>query len=339
MLFKNKILVLIFLAFIFGFLIFFFINNEKNITVIEQNEVEPKKYIKWVDFSVPYIVLEKALKLDISSQGTQTKLDFINMLSYLGAKYGGNYKNYKVKDLDALVNRLKNGDDMASITQNMKYYNYYNEAYTAVLAGFVGNYKIEAENKNNPKEKIVKEAYGLKVFSPIAKGYYFNHYDDFGDARSFGFKRKHLGNDLMAGIGTPVIAVEGGTVEAAGWNIYGGWRVGIRSFDKKRYYYYAHLRKDKPFHKDLQEGKTVLAGDVIGYLGMTGYSTKENVNNITKPHLHFGMQIIFDEVQKDGINQIWIDVYNIVRLLQKNKSTVYKDPATKEFYRLYNIIE
>ena len=32
----------------------------------------------------------------------------------------------------------------------------------------------------------------------------------------------------------------------------------------------------------MQEGKTVKAGDVIGYLGMTGYSLKENVNNITK---------------------------------------------------------
>ncbi len=47
----------------------------------------------------------------------------------------------------------------------------------------------------------------------------------------------------MGSIGTPIIAVESGTIEALGWNQYGGWRIGIRSFDKKRYYYYAHLRK------------------------------------------------------------------------------------------------
>ncbi len=73
-------------------------------------------------------------------------------------------------------------------------------------------------------------------------------------------------------IGTPIIAVESGYVEALGWNQYGGWRIGIRSFDRKRYYYYAHLRKDHPYAKDLQEGQVVTAGDVIGYLGITGYS-------------------------------------------------------------------
>ena len=36
----------------------------------------------------------------------------------------------------------------------------------------------------------------------------------------------------MAATGTPVIAVESGTVEVMGWNQYGGWRIGIRSFDK-----------------------------------------------------------------------------------------------------------
>lgn len=130
-----------------------------------------------------------------------------------------------------------------------------------------------------------------------------------------------------------------GTVEALGWNQYGGWRIGIRSFDKKRYYYYAHLRKDRPYAENLKEGQVVTAGDVIGYLGMTGYSVKENVNNINVPHLHFGIQLIFDEVQKDGTNQIWIDVYQIVEFLRKHKSEVYRNTDTNEFYRKYNIID
>ena len=69
-------------------------------------------------------------------------------------------------------------------------------------------------------------------------------------------------------------------MEAIGWNQYGGWRLGIRSFDKKRYYYYAHLRQNFPYNKSLKEGSIVQAGDVIGYMGHTGYSKKENVNNI-----------------------------------------------------------
>ena len=88
------------------------------------------------------------------------------------------------------------------------------------------------------------------------------------------------------------------------------------------------------------EGKIVKAGDVIGYLGMTGYSTKENVNNINVPHLHFGMQLIFDESQKEGVNQIWIDVYQIINFLKKNKSEVYKAyEDTKDYERKYNIID
>ena len=75
---------------------------------------------------------------------------------------------------------------------------------------------------------------------------------------------------MMGQVGTPVIAVESGYVEALGWNQYGGWRIGIRSFDKKRYYYYAHLRQNYPYQSNLKEGSIVTAGDVIGYLGRTG---------------------------------------------------------------------
>lgn len=38
---------------------------------------------------------------------------------------------------------------------------------------------------------------------------------------------------MMGQIGTPVICIETGYVEALGWNQYGGWRVGIRSPDKR----------------------------------------------------------------------------------------------------------
>ena len=125
-----------------------------------------------------------------------------------------------------------------------------------------------------------------------------------------------------------------------GWNQYGGWRIGIRSFDKKRYYYYAHLRKGHPYAEDIYEGKIVQAGDVIGYLGMTGYSTKEDTNNINVPHLHFGIQIIFNEVQKDGPNQIWVDVYNLVDFLKKNRSvSIMNNDKTKDYVRKYDIID
>lgn len=300
---------------------------------------DDKKYIKWVDFNVPYSLLEKTLNLDIKSYGTETRLNWIELLAYLGAKYGGNYKKYRKSDLDAVVNKLKSGMTMSRIAEGMKYYDYYYEAYTAVLGGFVGEFEIEVDDPANPGAKKYVKKYGLKAFAPIAKGYGFGHYDDFGDSRSYGYKRRHLGNDLMGAVGTPIIAVESGVIEVMGWNRYGGWRIGIRSLDGKRYYYYAHLRKNHPFNNTLLEGDIVKAGDVIGYLGMTGYSTKENVNNIKTPHLHFGMQLIFDESQKEGVNQIWIDVYNIVELLKKNRSAVVKSAEINDYFRKYDMID
>ena len=78
----------------------------------------------------------------------------------------------------------------------------------------------------------------------------------------------------------------------------------------------------------------VQAGDVIGYIGRTGYSKTENVNNIDEYHLHFGLQLIFDESQREGNNQIWIDVYPLVRFLYQNQSETVRDDVTKEWSRM-----
>ncbi|MBQ2754796.1 MAG: M23 family metallopeptidase [Clostridia bacterium] len=282
----------------------------------EQPKSEPvkKDYIKWVDFDVSKSAMDYAYKYDIRSYGDENHVTMVELLAYLGAKYGGDFSRFKYKDIYDLTSKINNETSFNEIVADMKYYSYYREAYGAVLDGFVGEFTIDGEKR-----------YGLKVFSPIGGGYGYSHYDDFGVSRSYGYRRKHLGHDLMNGVGTPVIAIESGYVEAVGWNQYGGWRLGIRSFDKKRYYYYAHLRKDHPYAKDFKEGDFVTAGDVIGYMGMTGYSVKENVNNINTPHLHLGLQLIFDESQKDGINQIWIDLYDITNFLTINQSYVKRE--------------
>ncbi|MBO5734136.1 MAG: M23 family metallopeptidase [Clostridia bacterium] len=292
--------------------------------------VEKDGYIKWVDFNVTYKALSECLEYDIETYGGENHASWIDLLAVLASRLGGSFKNYKSSDLSKITDEIKGGKSVQELSESLKSYPYYKEAYEGVLSGFVGEYEIERDDGTFEKK------YGLKAFSPIAKGYSYSHFDDFGASRSYGFKRKHLGHDMMGSVGTPVIAVESGYVECVGWNQYGGWRIGIRSFDKKRYYYYAHLRRDHPYN-DMYEGKIVTAGDVIGYLGMTGYSTKENVNNINTPHLHWGMQLIFDESQKDALAEIWIDVYAITRLLEKNRSAVEK--VEKEYERKYEMFE
>jgi murein DD-endopeptidase MepM/ murein hydrolase activator NlpD len=309
-----------------------------SIDAISSNSETEKEYIKWVDFDVSSKALGKAYEYDVASQEEEVKLNWIELLAYLGAKYGGNFSKYKEKDLNALVEVLRSGEEnIGTLTDDMKYYNYYYQAYSAVLGGMVGEYEIQVSSEENPEEKIWVKEYGLKAFLPIAKFFPYSDYDDFGVSRSYGYKRRHLGHDMMGQVGTPIIAVESGWVEALGWNQYGGWRIGIRSFDGKRYYYYAHLRKNWPYNKDLEVGSVVQAGDVIGYLGRTGYSPNENVNNIDTPHLHFGLQLIFDESQKESYNEIWVDCYDIIRFLYKNRSETVKNQETKEWYRIYDI--
>lgn len=339
MIFKIKIQNLIIILLVAVIFVSLFIYNDSNSFYNSTYAVSAsdKKYIKYVEFNVPYTLMDSAMKYDIKSYNTDLHFKWIELISYLAAKYGGNFSKYKSKHLDDLVAKLKAGETMEELTKNMKYYNYYVEAYTAVLGGFLGEFEIEVPVKDAPEQKEWVKKYGLIAFSPVAKDYYYSHYDDFGDARSYGFKRKHLGNDLIGQVGIPIIAVEGGYVEALGWNKYGGWRIGIRSHDKKRYYYYAHLRKNFPYNKDLKEGSIVKAGDVIGYMGRTGYSNSENANNLTTPHLHFGIQLIFDESQKESNNEIWINVYNIVRLLSRNKSKTIKNMETKEYRRVFDI--
>lgn len=343
---RKKIIFTVISIFLIIILIssYFIISNSiETISLIFWNKTDTNNpnengdYIKWVDFKITSDVLIKTAKLDIDSHNSDSeiKYNWIELLAYLACKNGGDFKKFNQNDLDSLLEQIKSGKKIEEIAKDMKYYNYYYESYSAVLGGFIGNYSLEVEDESGTTSFQYK--YGIKAFLPIAKNYSFSHYDDFGASRSYGFKRTHLGNDLMGSIGTPIIAVESGTIEHLGWNQYGGWRIGIRSFDGKRYYYYAHLRKNHPYAAGLVEGSTVTAGDVIGYLGMTGYSLKENVNNINVPHLHFGMQLIFDESQVEGNNEIWIDVYNIIEFLKQNCSTVFMNNSeTKDFVRKYN---
>jgi len=295
----------------------------------QPSDRKEKEFIKWVDFNVPYSLLQDALEVDITSYNNNSikEIDWIELISYMAAKCGGDFKNYKISQFKDLVSKLETGETIESLTNGMEYYGYYFEAYSAVLGGMVGEYEI----KNEAGEW--EERYGLKAFLPIAKTFPYSDFDDFGNSRSYGYNRKHLGHDMMAQVGTPVIAIESGTIESMGWNQYGGWRIGIRSFDGKRYYYYAHLRQNCPFAEGLKEGEVIQAGDVIGYVGRTGYSKTENTNGIKINYLHVGLQLIFDESQKESDNEIWIDMYDIIKFLRLNQSSTIRNVETKEHIR------
>lgn len=302
-------------------------------------------YIKWVDFTVSYEALCKAYKWDVETHGTEHEICWIDLLAYTAAKTGGEFGNSALKIMEKAAKKLSEGETtIEELTVDMKYYGYYREAYDAAIGGLVGEYRREVESTKEASpagtgEGEYETVYGLKGYFPLARGFDYSHYDDFGVSRSYGYQRQHLGHDMMGLTGTPIMAVESGVVEALGWNQYGGWRIGIRSFDNKRYYYYAHLRQNYPYAEGLEVGSVVTAGDVIGYMGHTGYSATENVNNIKETHLHWGLQLIFDESQKEGNNEIWIDLYALTRFLAKHTQAAEKVEGTKEWRRTTDIVD
>lgn len=311
--------------------------------VVKALAAPEKEFIRWVDFTPTTSALSAALERDITThkEPVEGKLpvDWVELLACLGARYGGNFSLYKESHLRSIAEGLAEGKTPKEILGSGpdQYFDYYMEAYGAVLGNLAGDYLVEEPDPDDPEHLIQTAGYGLTAFCPIARGYSYSHYDDFGAGRSYGYKRKHLGNDLMAPVGTPVVAVESGIVEAAAWNRYGGWRIGIRSLDGKRYWYYAHLRKGHPFAEGIAEGVQVEAGQVIGYVGMTGYSSTPDTNGMSAPHLHFGLQLIFDESQKDGNGEIWVDVYHLVNLLERRRSTVVPGEQSGEYLRKYRL--
>jgi murein DD-endopeptidase MepM/ murein hydrolase activator NlpD len=92
--------------------------------------------------------------------------------------------------------------------------------------------------------------------------------------------RTHEALDIMAPAGTPVVAVEDGTVAKLFTSKAGGFTV--YHFDPSRSvaYYYAHLQGYAP---GLEDGDTLRRGQVIGYVGSTGNADPK------APHLHFAI--------------------------------------------------
>ncbi|MEO5923565.1 MAG: M23 family metallopeptidase [Bryobacteraceae bacterium] len=114
--------------------------------------------------------------------------------------------------------------------------------------------------------------------------------------------RQHEATDILAARGTPVVAVEDGTIKQLFLSKAGG--ITIYQFDpSERYcYYYAHLDH---YAAGMQNGTKVKKGDVIGYVGTTGNAGPNN------PHLHFEITIV--RANKQYWGGVPIDPYPILR--------------------------
>lgn len=119
---------------------------------------------------------------------------------------------------------------------------------------------------------------------PVSLNHNYSYRNTWGDSRGFGGLRIHEGTDIFADYGVPVKATTYGVVELKGWNLYGGWRIGIRDVHNI-YHYYAHL---SGYEDGIQVGQVVKPGDVLGRVGSTGYGPPGTSGKFP-PHLHYGM--------------------------------------------------
>jgi len=95
-----------------------------------------------------------------------------------------------------------------------------------------------------------------------------------------GGTRPHEATDILAPRGTPVLAVDGGTIKKLFTSKPGGLTVYQFEPMSVYCYYYAHLDR---YAENLKEGMAVNRGDVIGYVGTTGNAPANT------PHLHFAI--------------------------------------------------
>ena len=89
----------------------------------------------------------------------------------------------------------------------------------------------------------------------------------------------HYQIDYAAPKGTPIVSTARGTVTSAGWE--GGWGNMVRIRHDNGYTtHYGHL---SGFAKGIRSGSSVSQGQLVGFVGSTGWSTG--------PHLDYGMRI------------------------------------------------
>lgn len=108
--------------------------------------------------------------------------------------------------------------------------------------------------------------------------------DSFQQPRSGG--RTHRALDILAPMGTPVVAAVDGTIRKLFFSKAGGISIYQFDPDEERVFYYAHLQR---YADGLAEGQVVKRGTVIGYVGVSGNAPKDT------PHLHFAIETLTPE--------------------------------------------
>ena len=135
--------------------------------------------------------------------------------------------------------------------------------------------------------------------------------------RTFQGERLHEGCDIFGREEQsgyyPILSMTDGIVEKVGWLPLGGYRIGIRS-PGGGYFYYAHLSS---YAREFQTGEQIKAGEVLGFLGDTGYGEEGTAGKFV-PHLHLGIYVRTQTEEEHALNP-----YPVLQFLQKRQKNFF----------------
>ena len=135
--------------------------------------------------------------------------------------------------------------------------------------------------------------------------------------RTFQGERLHEGCDIFGREEKsgyyPILSMTDGIVEKVGWLPLGGYRIGIRS-PGGGYFYYAHLSS---YAREFQTGEQIKAGEVLGFLGDTGYGEEGTAGKFV-PHLHLGIYVRTQTEEDHALNP-----NPVLQFLQKRQKNFF----------------
>lgn len=181
--------------------------------------------------------------------------------------------------------------------------------YLSRSSSYTINENRETDEFSYYMEKVDQVSSEIQCFPVVKEGtderYPVSYDNTWGAERTYGGERTHEGCDLMAISNErgkyKVCSMTDGVVKNIGWLEQGGWRIGIES-DAGTYYYYAHLDS---YEKAFEKGERVVAGQILGRMGDSGYGKEPGTKGNFAVHLHVGIYLKDLEGKERAVNPYW----------------------------------
>ena len=159
-----------------------------------------------------------------------------------------------------------------------------------ISMGLMNVMTVSADNKVNGFPLPTTKTYLVTVLAKYSGGGAHQSYlYSYGPLKGYSLGENIITADIAADGGTPIYAVADGKIYTNSYGSNGGNYLVIAHYDGT-YSYYGHMK----YRSGYGVGSSVRAGDIIGYVGMTGQATGY--------HLHFewSWHDVFCEFSKAG---------------------------------------